>query len=268
MKKKLLTVALAAVMVVSSALSVFGETATSLDNSAGWAKPSNAGDEELTGDFDVTYKFTIDAVGASNWLNYVIEFRTGDSADYDFLSIRADAFAFTNGPTFGKTFPAAGETANSKLVATWTGACADDAEWAEWLEDCVGSDVEINLVRTGDAFKYSAKFEDGHEFKADFSFGTVDVPDKIELTMFGDQAKFSNISFTNNTSSNDDSNTNNDANNNAGDNADNDSNADSNAGSNAGATTPDTGDSTMVGLLLAVAAVSVVVVLKRRTVAE
>ena len=193
MKKKFLTVALAATMVVSSAFSAFAETATSLDNSAGWANPSNAGYEALTGDFDVTYKFKIDSVGAANWNNFVIEMRTGETDNWDYLDIRADAFAFTNGPTFGATFAT---PATSKLVATWV--VPDGHDWATWLAACPGATVEANLVRTGDTFKYKATFSTGTVFTADFSFGDVDVPDAVELTFFGDGAKFSDITFTNN----------------------------------------------------------------------
>lgn len=193
MKKKLLTVALAATMAISSVFSAFAETASSLDNTAGWADPSNAGYESLTGDFDVTYKFKIDTVGTDNWNNFVVELRTGSADNYDYLDIRADAFAFTNGPTFGATFD---NPTTSKLVANWV--TPEGHDWAAWLAACPGATVEVNLVRTGDAFKYKATFSTGTVFTADFSFDGVDVPDAIDLTFFGDKASFSNITFTNN----------------------------------------------------------------------
>lgn len=193
MKKKLLTTALATTMTVASVCTAMADTVTSLDNTAGWANPSNAGMESLTGDFDVTYKFTIDSVGKDNWNNFVIELRTGETDNWDYLDIRADAFAFTNGPKFGASFD---NPSTSVLEAAWT--VPEGHVWEDWLASCKGATVEANLVRTGDVFTYKAAFSFGTVFTSTFKFGSVDVPDTVELTMFGDGASFSNISFTNN----------------------------------------------------------------------
>ena len=272
MKKKLLTVALAAVMVVSSAFSAMAElveadttfTGKVADGSAAW-NSAGTGVTFPINEEGVTVVFKNDAFTDSvdngngdkfgteydNWDNFVVETIATETTKG--ATMRADAFSWTYGE--GTNVP----TITPTISWDWADTNFD---WHALTDDTtvtvVAKKTDANTVTFDITFASDASAKETYTLV--YSEG---VPSDLAFQIGADGGKMELVSATFG-SSNDDSNTNDDANNNAGDNADNDSNADSNSGS----TTPDTGDSTMVGLLLAVAAVSVVVVLKRRTVAE
>ncbi len=92
MRKKLLTVAMAAIMVVSSAFSSFA--VENVDHIEPTIAPTgfltaSTSPLELEGDFDLIYTFHNESNGTGNWNNFVIEVKTADD-QADGVTFRAD----------------------------------------------------------------------------------------------------------------------------------------------------------------------------------
>ena len=251
MKKKLLTVALAAVMVVSSALSAFAATETEL-TAEGFLSASTT-PEKVSGDFDVTYTFHNETTGTANWNNFIFEIKTQDD-QLDGVTFRADRCGWG----FGEYADDLG--GDWGPLVTWNDVAGYN--WDTFATEMKDANVVLNLKRTGNVFTFDYKVTAGST-----TYNIVATTPEIagleadlQITLSGELVKLTNIAFTDNNAS-------------AGDAADDTTAggaADSTtAGTTGGTTTtPDTGDSTMVLALVAVAVASAVVVLKKRTVTE
>lgn len=132
MKKKLLTIALAATMVVSSAFGAFADTKTDLTIDGAFS--ANTGDEKVSGEFDVTYSFHNESDGNANWNNFVVELLDGQG---QYVTVRADAAGWGAG------------TLKDKIDFAWEGQPQDAAGWTTWLQDTMtDADVTVNVKRT------------------------------------------------------------------------------------------------------------------------
>ncbi|MBP3339237.1 MAG: hypothetical protein J6L69_07525 [Lachnospiraceae bacterium] len=270
MKKKLLTVALAATMVISSALSAF---AADTITGAWWTAWTPGYEVTDTVEFDIDVKG-----GSANYQNLSAVFvnvatdgATTPSADNfegykEYAVVRADSWGWGGGDNKSVDGNAITYTTtwDSEDVFSTENVNGDDKGAIDKWDDLVAVmkdahiDAKISKTATGISLEYVVTGANGHGFTYT---ATTDVDTSAGLYVFF-ACDTSDVTVAKVEASAD----NNATDNNATDNNTTDTNT--NAGSNAGATTPDTGDSTMVGILLAVAAVSVVVVLKRRTVAE
>ena len=255
MKKKLLTVALAAVMVVSSAISALAVEAK----------------EAITGDLTVTTFFNekTDAVELKSGDSYTFKFNAknetcsanyqtfvmavtgaiGDAytgADQEVLIVRGDNWGW-GGKMSDFTAPDGAEGTN-KLTFT----C--DVNWDEWQAAMkAGVDCEVTIARTGDKLSYTAKV--GSWTMSTEATSGIALPESCYVFFTGESVVLSGITTTDNNASTDTTT------------AGSGSTETTTAGGTT-TTTPDTGDSTMVLALVAVAVAAAVVVLKKRTVTE
>ena len=104
MRKKILAIALATTMAFSTAVvavpanknvaeAAVGD-ATVKDLDIGDAFTANTGDEDVSGNFQLVYKFTNKSVGTNNWDNYIVEIFDGAG---QYISTRADNFGWFAG---------------------------------------------------------------------------------------------------------------------------------------------------------------------------
>ena len=264
MKKKFFAVALATTMALSTALT--GTAATADVNIVG-AFSANTGDEDVTGNFDVTYTFTNACQDtAANWNNFSVEIFDGNG---QFITLRADAFGWTAGEwkLGGDAF--VDEQNPDVKHPTFTGQPED---WATWIADMKDADVTVNIKRTGSVFavKYDIKGASG----ATYNFATNvtvegEVADALKVHITGEKVNLTNVKFTNDTAGGNDQTPTTTA-------GGNDQTPTTTAGGNkapapttAGKTTPKTGDVAPVAALAAVAVVAcAAVVVSKKKVTE
>ncbi len=173
MRKKLLTVALAATMAVASVFSAFAEDVDAskkydggqkIDGSAAWNTAD--GDNYLISETPVTVKFTntpfLRQEGGEdkNWFNFVFETIASDSAKG--ITMRADKFAWTYGDA----------TSEPTYVA--------DASWGDVWDDF------MSMCRANTEVSITAKKADANTVTFDIAFGsaatekyTVTYPDGV-----------------------------------------------------------------------------------------
>lgn len=237
MKKKLLTLAMAAAMAISTALTSFAATEESV-TLTGFASGTSA--EILEGDFDVTYTFNDKSTGTDNWDNAIVEFWVDGAASH--VDVRLDRFGWLNAH------------ADKTAEITWTDS-NDPAtlDWATWANKMrAGEDVTINVVRKGNTFTITTSSA-GYTFVGEVTSADYEGK-KVGIRLTGEEAELTNIKFKVNTKKDDAAN---------GDAEDNNNDA------NAGTTTPTTGDvATALPVALLVAAAVAVVAMKKRSIAE
>ncbi len=275
MKKKLLTLAMAAVMVVSSAINTFAATVADVEAS-GWWVAHSAGIEVTEEGVEVTFTNTTDASAANNWNGPIFVLYSADAAfagsDADTTTAdtvntvagyneywvqRGDNYGWGNATYYGVTGDLNTNLADALTTAgiTWTPDA--DAVWDNFLTDlkagveckCTAKLVGDNAVLTFSVAGVDAQIE-----------LPVDTSKTTYLSISGELTTITDIEYSAMASAGADTDTDADTN--------TDSDADTNTNTNGGATTPDTGDSTMVVALAVVAMVAAVVVLKKRTVTE
>ena len=192
MRKKLLTVALAATMAVSSVFSAFAATAD-VDITGGLGS-GNTGDEAVTGEFDVTYTFKNSSHDTSqNWFNFAVEVY-GEGYG---ITARADAFAVG----YNGAEAVLGGWGDNPIPAstTWEGQPED---WATWAAGMADADVKVNVKRTGNSLKLTYDITAGGQ---DYKFvGTTPevagMPDALNIHITGEKVNITNVKFTNNAS--------------------------------------------------------------------
>jgi len=258
MRKKILAVALAATMVVSSALTAFAATASEFSGTV-WV--DNTGDEELEGNFDITYTFNNKTSGTNNWDNFIIEFWSDSVSNGDtgkgFMSVRSDAHGwFAEG---WKT-----DTQGDLTSDLWTKAPENFDDWAATMAD---ADVTINAKRAGETITitYAIAGKNGKSYDLELSAtNSVGFGDKIKVHLTAENCKLASIVFKNNGTNSDPAPT---TTTKAGDTATTTTAA-------AGTTTPTgsggTGDAatTVAFVIVMIAAAGAVLVLKRKKVTE
>ena len=100
MRKKILAIALATTMAFSTAVvavpanknvaeAAVGD-ATVKDLDIGDAFTANTGDEDVSGNFQLVYKFTNKSVGTNNWDNYIVEIFDGAGQYIQLVQITLD----------------------------------------------------------------------------------------------------------------------------------------------------------------------------------
>lgn len=196
MKKKLLAVALAATMVVSSAI-----TALAVD-----VKDTISGDLTVTDFFgektdavelksgdSYTFKFNNKCNGTNNYNNFVMAITgaIGDAytgADQEVLIIRADNWGWGGGMS---DFVAPDQTTGNPLVfETNVGE-----DWASWLAAAqAGFDCTVKISRDGNTLAYEAQTGD-YTFKTTATSG-VALPDSCYVFFTGEQCTLTGISTT------------------------------------------------------------------------
>ena len=264
MKKKLLTVALAAVMVVSSAFSAMAEQVATdttfdgtkkADGSAAWASGGTGVTFPVT-DEKVTVVFHNDAFTDSvaadandktgnpgdNWDNFILEtIATDDAAGW---TARADAFSWTYGD-------------NTTNVPTTVATTSWDTVWDNFATLTDDTDVTLTVTKTdANTVEYYMTFaSDASAWEKYVVTYPAGVPANLEFQVGADGGIVTLKSVTFGSSSTDTTT------------AGSGSTETTTAGGTT-TTTPDTGDSTMVLALVAVAVAAAVVVLKKRTVTE
>lgn len=194
MKKKFFAVALATTMALSTALT---GTAATADVNIAAAFSADTGDEDLTGDFDVTYTFKNACQDTSaNWNNFSVEIFDGNG---QFITLRADAFGWTAGEwkLGGDAF--ADEKDPNVMHPTFTGQPED---WATWVADMKDADVTVNIKRTGSAFavKYDIKGASGatYNFATTATVAEGTVADALKVHITGEKVNLTNVKFVNN----------------------------------------------------------------------
>lgn len=181
MRKKLFAVALAAVMTVTSAFSVFAATT---DADITGAFTPNTGDETVTGDFDVTYTFNNASYDTSaNWNNFAVEvFGTGVG-----ITARADMYAWGyNGLTL------------DNATIQWTGY---PDNWETWAAGMDNAEVTVNVKRTSNVLTltYDIVGSNGYTSHIVGQLPEIDLPDTLGVHLTGEKVKLSNVTFTRNT---------------------------------------------------------------------
>jgi len=280
MKKKLLTLAMAAVMTVSSAFAAFAEDV----DCTGWWVAHSAGVEVTTDGVEVTFTNTTYESATANWNGPIWVLYSADeafagsgtcntAAGYnEYWVMRGDNYGWGNNAYYNtqqETDPNTGayvintNTPNALADAGITWTADADATWDNFVTD----------LKSGIECKATAKLV-GNTAEVTFSVAgvdtkivlPVDTSKKTYLSIGGELTKITNLTSKSMAPAGggDDATT-------AGNANDATTAGNANDATTAGTTgtaTPNTGDATMVGLLLAVAAVSAVVVLKKRTVTE
>ena len=270
MKKKLLTLAMAAIMVVSSAVSAFAEDI----DCTGWWVAHSSGVEVTTDGVEVTFTNTTYDTATANWngpiwvLYSADEDFTGNgtcntAAGYlEYWVMRGDNYGWGNNAYYGteqETDANTGayiintNTPNDLADAgiTWT-PTTNEVDWTAFLTS----------IKAGAECKATAKLV-GNNAVVTFSVAgvdtkielPVDTSKKVYLSIGGELTKITNITSKSMASSTDATTAGSDA-------------TDATTAGSTTTTTPDTGDSTMVFALVAVAVAAAVVVLKKRTVTE
>lgn len=206
MKKKLLTVALAATMVMGSVFSAFA--ATEVDCTGWWVAHSDGFEIDADG-VEVTFKNTSYDTAAANWNSPAIVVYTGDEAKVngtgytEYAVIRSDNFAWAPDGINGANTPIGTDgkfivnTGDGK--ANWdaagytiesTGVPADDAEWATWFAaNKAGVDCKVKATKSGS------------NVVVEFTNGTitskttipVDASKTIYVSLTGELCKLTNI---------------------------------------------------------------------------
>ena len=96
MRKRFLALGMSAVMAISTVITAGAETVDNL--SIGEPFSANTGDEDVAGNFDITYTFHNASQDTTwNWYNFIFEIFDGNG---QFITLRADAFGWIagNGP--------------------------------------------------------------------------------------------------------------------------------------------------------------------------
>ncbi len=259
MKKKLLTLAMAAVMVVSSAVSAFAEDI----DCSGWWVAHSEGVEVTEEGVEVTFTNTTYESAAANWNGPLWVLYSGteakvNGADYaEYWVMRGDNYGWGNAAYYNGGADINTNTADAMTAAgiTWTPDA--DATWDNFLTDLkagVECTATAKLVGSNAVVTFSvAGVDTTIELPVDTSKTTY-------LSITGELTNITNITSKSMATTDDTTPSTDDTTSSTDDTT--------SSSTTTTTTTPDTGDYTMVGLLLAVAAVSAVVVLKRRTVAE
>ena len=251
MKKKLLTVALAAVMVVSSAFSAMADLVSTdttftdkvADGSTGWASGGTGVTFPVTED-GVTVVFANDAFirDTDNWSNFIIETIASETAAG--WTARADAYAWTYGD-------------NTDNIPTWVVTTSWGDDWTGFSALTDDTTVTLNAKKT-DAntvvfdIKFASDAAASEVYTVTYPNG---VPSDLAFQVGADGGKVTLTSATFGSTPTDATTAGSDA-------------TDATTAGSTTTTTPDTGDSTMVFALVAVAVAAAVVVLKKRTVTE
>ena len=194
MRKKLLTVALAATMAVTSVFSAFAETK---DFSVTDAFATNSGNEQLTGDFNVTYKFHCKGYQSDTkdtWETFAVELT---NAGVGSVVGGTDASYLTAVVGNQNQWWFNDSGASSKWDGTFTSSYSDADKSLSVLAD---ADVECTVVRSGEKITITATCT-GTAGKADYSLevtNTAGFGDTVNLHITGEDCEVSGISFTNN----------------------------------------------------------------------
>ena len=189
MKKKLLTLIAAAVMVVSSVVTAFAATESSLSVD-GFLSASTT-PESVSGEFNVTYKFHNATRGTANWNNFVVEVKTADD-QADGVTFRADrcgwgfgAYADDLGGEWGP-------------LVVWDDVAGYN--WDTFVSDMAAADCEVNIKRTGDKLVFDYKVKSGdNEYHLIATTPDIEgLEDALQVTLSGELVDLTNITFTDN----------------------------------------------------------------------
>lgn len=192
MKKRFLALGMAAVTAMSSVMTCAAQTAESV--SIFDAFSSNTGDENVNGNFDITYTFHNATKDISEkWNNFILEIFDGKG---QFLTLRADAYGWTAGEWV--VGGAAWTDDNGFKHPVFTGQPED---WTSWVEDMKDADVKINVKRTDNIFKVDYVMEgpsdNSYHISTDITLeGTI--ADDLMIHLTGEQVDLSNIKFMEN----------------------------------------------------------------------
>ena len=196
MKKKLLTLAMAAVMTVSSALSAFSATESEL-TVEGFITSSTT-PEKVSGDFDVTYEFHNETTGTSNWNNFIVEVKTADDQK-DGVTMRADRCGWG----FGEYADDLGGEWGPDIV--WTDVAGYN--WDTFATEMKDADCEVNIKRVGDVitFTYNVVTAAGGDYELVATLPAIaGLEDELQVTLTGELVKLTEITFTDNLAAVDD----------------------------------------------------------------
>ena len=197
MRKKLLTVALAATMAVASVFSAFAEDV----DCTGWWAAHSAGTEITTEGVEIDFHTQSYDNAEKNWNTpiYVVyaadsKFAGGagisDTAGYtEYFVMRSDNYGWkgeaNTSPEKMEALVAAGVSVES------TGAPADDAAWAEWFAaNKAGVDCKIKATKTADDKVVVEFTNNGITTKATI---TVDAGKTVYVSVSGELCKITNL---------------------------------------------------------------------------
>ena len=190
MRKKILAIALATTMAFSTAVvavpanknvaeAAVGD-ATVKDLDIGDAFTANTGDEDVSGNFQLVYKFTNKSVGTNNWDNYIVEIFDGAG---QYISTRADNFGW-----FAGTWLDDGSTME------WGDGAAD---WNTYLEVMKDASVTVTVKRVGSKITITNKIVSNADSSKSYKFvANCDVPnaaDALKVHLTGEKVGLSGI---------------------------------------------------------------------------
>lgn len=243
MKKKILTVALAATMAISSVFCAFAGT-SDVDITEGLGS-ANTGDETVSGDFDVTYTFKNESHDASaNYNNFAVEvFGEGFG-----ITARADAYAVG----YNGAESVLGGWGDSPIAPTTTWEGLPD-DWAVWAAGMANANVTANIKRANNVLTLTYKFttSDGASYTFVGTTPAVDtMPSELGIHLTGEKVKLSDVTFSNNKVST---------------NVAGDQQTSTNAGDNGNTPTGDNSNMVLLGGAALIAAAAAVVAKKKMT---
>lgn len=203
MKKKLLTVALAATMAIATAITSFAETASTVDCSKGFAVASS-GWETLSGDFDVTYTFHDKAYqGGSTFQNFIVEIAANQNAA-DTTKFNNYLTAVCNGGVWfwnDATATAQWSDLDGKIInGELPGGTCTDTE----MKVMADADVTCNIKRVGEKVTINATAKNAAGDEATYTFETTNKAgfgDTVNVHLTGEKCSLTDVKFTNNSGS-------------------------------------------------------------------
>ncbi len=195
MRKKLLTVALAATMAVASVFSAFAEDV----DCSGWWVAHSSGTEITTEGVEIDFHAQTYDSASSNWNSplYVVyaadaKFAGGagisDTAGYtEYFVMRSDNYGWKG----DKNTASMDALVEAGVSVESTGVPADDAAWAEWLAaNKAGVDCKIKATKTADDKVVVEFTNNGLTSKATI---TVDAGKTIYVSVTGELCNVTNL---------------------------------------------------------------------------
>ena len=154
--------------------------ATVKDLDIGDAFTANTGDEDVSGNFQLVYKFTNKSVGTNNWDNYIVEIFDGAG---QYISTRADNFGW-----FAGTWLDDGSTME------WGDGAAD---WNTYLEVMKDASVTVTVKRVGSKITITNKIVSNADSSKSYKFvANCNVPnaaDALKVHITGEKVGLSGI---------------------------------------------------------------------------
>lgn len=190
MRKKILAIALATTIAFSTAVvavpanksvaeAAVGD-ATVKDLNIDAAFTANTGDEDVSGNFQLVYKFTNKSVGTNNWDNYIVEVFDGSG---QYISTRADNYGW-----FAGTWVDDGSTME------WGDGAAD---WNTYLEVMKDASVTVTVKRVGTKVTITNEIVSNADSSKSYKFvancNVPNISDALKVHITGEKVGLSGI---------------------------------------------------------------------------